>query len=289
MSDRFDPNDPLAGIEPYDGFPSRTAPDGGQDPQSGGPPSRSPLLTGMVVGLLLVVASIALFQLFNGDGDELGGVTGTTVAGQGTAPEGTATTVAGSGTTTAPAVTSAPGPGAAAPYTAQGEPVPLEELTLASDGIGPIAFGRPAAQAIGRLIASLGDPGEDTGPRPATGEFGVCEDDTERIVFWGPFAAVVVVDPDGAETFGGFRLDLSYGGFSNQAAELATLSGVHLGDSYRNLQQTYASFEVERADDPTLGEIWTVSSSETGNLLLWGPLAEGAVRGIYSPDACSRF
>lgn len=288
MSDRFDPNDPLAGIEPYEGFPSRHPTSGGRDPQSG-PPSRSPLLTGMVVGLLLVVGSIALFQVFSGDGNELGGVTGTTVAGQGTTPDGTGSTVADGGATTAPAATTGPAPGVAAPYTAQGEPVPLDELTLASDGIGPIAFGRPAAEAVGRLIASLGEPGEDTGPRPASGEFGVCEDDTERIVFWGPFAAVIVVDPDGAETFGGFRLDLSYGGFSNQAAELATLSGVTLGDSYRNLQQTYESFEVARGDDPTFGEIWTVSSSETGNLLLWGPLAEGAVRGIYSPDACSRF
>ena len=246
----------------------------------------------MVVGLLLVIASVALFQLFSRDGDDLGEATGTTLAGGTTgAPGDSSTTVPGeaTGTTTEPTGTTGGGSGAGEPYTGRGDPIPIAELTLASDGVGPIDLGRPADEAVGRLIASLGEPDADSGPRPSTGEYGVCEGDVERIVTWGPFAAVVVVDPDGAETFAGFRLDLSYGGFSHEAAELATLSGIKLGDSFRNLQETYDGFEVEQTDDATLGEIWTVSSSETGNLLLWGPLAEGAVRGIYAPDACDRF
>ncbi len=294
MSDRFDPNDPFAGIEPYEEIPGGyDQPGRPHDPRSGEPPPRSPLLTGMVVGLLLVVASIALFQLFSSDGGDLGTATDTTLTGETTAaPGATSTTVPdGENTDATPADTDGTGApsGEFEPYTGQGDPVPVEELTLASDGVGPIALGRPAAEAVGRLIASLGDPTDDTGPRPSSGEFGVCDEDSERIVFWGPFAAVIVVDPDATETFGGFRLDLSYGGFSNEAAELGTLSGIRLGDSFRNLQEIYDSFEVEEGEDSDLGQIWTVSSIETGNLLLWGPLAEGAVRGIYSPDACDRF
>ncbi len=297
MSDRFDPNDPFAGIEPYEGHstPGGGPPAGPPSKQGpGGPPPRSPLLTGMVVGLLLVVASIALFQLFSSDSGGLGEAGGTTVAPEGStgAPDGGTTTPPddnGTATTGEPSGTTQAGNGGGTPYTAQGDPVPIEELTLAADGIGPVLLGQPAEEAIGRLIASLGEPGSDTGPRTSTGEYGVCDGDIERIVAWGPFAAVVVVDPDGQEFLGGYRLDLSYGGFSSEAAELATLSGIKLGDSFRNVEEVYDGFDVEQADDPELGEIWTVSSSQSGNLLLWGPLAEGAVRGIYSPDACTRF
>ena len=297
MSDRFDPSDPFAGIEPFEEHPTNRegSPSGlppGQGP--GGPQPRSPLLTGMVVGLLLVVASIALFQLFSSDSGGLGEASGTTIATEGsTAPPDGGTTAPpednGSGTTAEPTGSTQPGNAGGTPYAAQGDPVPIEELTLAADGVGPILFGRPAEEAVGRLVASLGEPASDTGPRTSTGEYGVCDGDIERIVSWGPFAAVVVVDPDGAETFAGYRLDLSYGGFSSEAAELATLSGIKLGDSFRNLEEVYDGFDVEQTDDAELGEIWTVSSSQSGNLLLWGPLAEGAVRGIYSPDACNRF
>ena len=92
MSDRFDPNDPLAGIEPFDGGngPGGEPPPGGSGPT--GPQPRSPLLTGMVVGLLLVIASVALFQLFSRDGEDPGGATGTTLAGGTTGAPGDSST-----------------------------------------------------------------------------------------------------------------------------------------------------------------------------------------------------
>jgi hypothetical protein len=294
VTDRSDTNDPFSGIQPYEEL-SRLSGDEPLPPleDPGTPPAmppRSPLLTGLVLGLLLVVVSIALFQLLSGDdGDTTAG--GPTPTDQSTPPsdttpdDGSATSLPsdGSPTTTAPQPT-------APPYVASGEPVPVSELLLAVDGVGPIKFGEPAAAAVGRLIASLGDPDSDTGPQVSTGAWGVCEGDTERIVQWGPFAAIVVVDPDGTETFAGYRLDFSLGGFSSEAADLETLSGLAAGASLRQLEQIYADFDVQTADDPEIGPIWLLNSTNTGNLLLWGPLtADETVRGIYAPDACGRF
>lgn len=294
MTHPQDPNDPFSGIESYRGLRNLTGREplmALQDPQQApvGPP-RSPLLTGMILGLLLVVVSIALFQLLSDDGDDVaGGATDTTAGGTDTtAPgEGDATDA----TSSATGATDATGaPGGATTYTAEGEPIPVAELLLAADGVGPIELGQPAAPAVGRLIASLGEPDEDTGPQPATGDWGVCEGETERIIRWGPFAVIIVVDPDGTETFGAYRLDLMYGGLSSETVDLATLSGLQAGTSLRRLEQIYDGFIVERLDDPILGPVWNLSSSETGNQLLWGPLtADDSVRGIYSPDACGRF
>ncbi len=291
MTDRND-NDPLSGIQPYEELTGLT----GSEPlppleDPGVPaaiPPRSPLLTGLVLGLLLVVVSIALFQLLSGGEEE------TPVAGSGTdvsTPVDTTpdATTPGDGTA-GPETTSPTSPVAFEPYVASGEPVAIADLLLAVDGVGPVKFGEPAATSVGRLIASLGEPDSDSGPQQSVGEWGVCDGDTERVVQWGPFAAIVVVDPDGAETFAAYRLDFSLGGFSSDAADLETLSGLRAGASLRQLEQIYADFDVRTVEDPDIGTIWELNSTNTGNLLLWGPLtADDTVRGIYSPDACGRF
>ena len=296
MPDRYDPNDPLAGIEPYDAQGSgESAP--ASDAEGGSPPPmppRSPLLTGLVLGLMLVVVSIALFQLL-GDDDTPGDAATTTIPGgiDTTAVDGTGTTETtatdGTGTTETTA-TGGTGTGTGIPYDPVGDPIPVTELTMAVDGIGPITLGQPAAEAIGRLVASFGTPDEDTGPQVSVGEWGVCEGDTERIVRWGPLAAIVVVDEGGEETFAGYRLDLSLGGFSAPSADMATLSGLQVGTSFRDLERIYADFDVRQLEDPALGRIWQLASTETGNPLLWGPLTDDdVVRGIYSNNACGTF
>lgn len=296
MTDRNDPNDPFAGIEPYrelSGLRGDEPIPPLEDPHT--PPAlapRSPLLTGLVLGLLLVVVSIALFQLLAGGdeetpvaaGDGDAAVTTDTGAVDETTDGGTATeqVPTDDGTVTAPAESQ--------PYLAVGTPIPLEELSLQVDGIGDVKFGQPAADAIGRLISSLGEPDTDTGGQLSVGEWGVCQGETERIVTWGPFAAVVVVDPDGTETFAGYRLDFAFGGFASDAANLATLSGLQAGASFRQLEQTYDGFDVRESTNDTLGPVWELYSSNTGALLLWGPLTEdNTVRGIYALDACGRF
>ena len=44
---------------------------------------------------------------------------------------------------------------------------------------------------------------------------------------------------------------------------------------------------------PDLGTTFQLRSSNSGNLLLWGPVtsddSNGIVLGIYAPDACGRF
>ncbi len=313
MTDHLDPNDPLAGIEPYQEYgdassreqtPTTSAAPG----DSGGMPPRSPLLTGLVLGLMLVVVSIAVFQLFSGDDENTPGVASdTTLAPTGdetdSTAEGTDTTVATGteGDTTGTDVTdpgtgtgTPVGDGTVIPYDPVGDPLTISEMTMAADGIGPITLGLPADQAVGRLVASFGAPEEDTGPQVSVGDWGVCEGDTERIVRWGPLAAIVVVDDDGTETFAGYRLDLAFGGLSHPAVDLATLSGLQAGNAFRQLsEQIYPDFDVRQIDATGLSNAtsaWELRSSETGNLLLWGPLADDdVVRGIYSNNACGTF
>lgn len=303
MTDRYDPNDPLADIAPYDDGVSSMHDDGQHMVEPGpytGESRRSPLLTGLVLGLLLVVVSIAAFQLLGSDDGPTTAAPETTLA-----PDETATTTGGTTDTTVAAGTgettdstsTSEGDGtgdgtstAATPYEAVGEAIPIAQLQLAADGVGDIEFGSDAADAVGRLVASLGDPEEDTGVQVSDGSWGTCVGENERIVRWGPFAAIVVVDPDGTETFAAYRHDLSFGGLNDPTIEMATLSGLLSGSSYRQLEQIYADFDVSKVEDENIGPSWQLKSVNTGNLLLWGPLSvEDIVRGIYSPDACGRF
>jgi hypothetical protein len=146
------------------------------------------------------------------------------------------------------------------------------------------------------LIASLGEPSDDTGPTASAGEFGACSDRQARIVKFGALAAVIVVDADGTETFGGYRLDLNYDGAARSgAAELETLSGLKLGYSVTQLREIYPGFDIKLVNDPDMGRIFELRSGNTGNLLLWGPVLdtgdEGTdnVMGIYSVDAAIGF
>ena len=305
MSDTLDPDDPdvrdddpLAPFAPEEFDPYEDLEDltGGdvipavEDPTAPVPtPPRSPLLTGLIVLLLLVVLSIAAFQFLRDDEPDV-------TAGQTTTTEttGDSPTTAGP-SDTQPATTSTPATtvddGATfAPYEAKGAVIPLSELTLAVDAIGPILLGESAEDAIGQLIASLGEPDEDSGPVRSSGDYGSCDGATERIVRFGALVAIVVVDPNGAETFGGYRLDLNYGGLQSATVNIETLSGLKVGNSIAQLESIYERFDVKILTDAELGDVFELRNSN-GVLLLWGPVSElnGFVRGIYSPDACGRF
>ena len=263
-------------------------------------PPRSPLLTGLILGLLLVVLSIAIFNLTRDDETPTA------------SPETTVTTEPGS-ETTAPGETEAPGeetpdeettttttttlPSAFDPYVAVGNPIPLSDLKLEVGGIGPVKLGEPAATSVGQLIASLGEPTSDTGPITPTGEYGAdCEGRLTRIVKFGALAAIIIIDPDGTEVFGGYRLDLTYdGAATSAAAELETLSGLKLGYSVVDLRRIYDGFDIRLVSDPEIGRIFELRSANTGNLLLWGPVTDSGnegtdqIMGIYSVNASSAF
>jgi len=294
VTDQHDPNDP-AGFDPYGDLSDLTADDSlppMEDPTlPPATPPRSPLLTGLIVALLLAVISIAFFQLLGNDDDTTAAATSTTSATTTAAPGGTTTTTSPEGATSTTGVTAPPA--SFEPYVASGEAVPPEQLTLAVDGIGPIEFGSAADEAIGRLITSLGEPITDSGPVTSNGAFGACEGEMERIVRWGPLVAVVVIDPDGTEIFGGYRLDLQYGDIlSSTATDLATVSGLKAGDSVLTLEDIYSNFRIDYVVVPGLDTTFQLFGSSGANLL-WGPVTseadDGTVLGIYAPDACGRF
>lgn len=299
MSDRFEPPDHEDPFDPYADLMDLT----GEEPLPAledpalppATPPRSPLLTGLILGLLLVVLSVAIFNLTRRDEPVAGGESTDTTAPPtetSSAADGTATTAAASSTTT----TTTTLPVVFDPYVAVGNPIPIGELKLEVGGIGPIKLGNDAADAVGMFIASLGEPTSDTGPMTATGEFGACVDLPARIVKFGALAVVVIIDDNGTETFGGYRLDLDYEDAARSgAAELETLSGLKLGYSVARLREIYDGFDIRLIEDPDLGRIFELRSGNTGNLLLWGPVLdtgdEGTdnIMGIYSVDASVGF
>ncbi len=302
MSDHNEPPTDGEGFDPYEGLTDLTGSeplppleDPSLPPAS---PPRSPLLTGLILGLLLVVLSIAIFNLTQDDEtaaapeppETTEAAAETTEAAETTAPPDETTDAGTSTTTTAT-------PADFDPYVAVGDPLPFEDLKLEVGGIGPIRLGAPAAEAVGQLIATLGEPTSDTGPVPGTDEFGAsCGDAQMRVVKFGALAAVIIVDADGEETFGAYRLDLTYEGAATSAsAEIETLSGLKLGYSVVDLRRIYDGFDINLVNDPDLGRIFELRSGNTGNLLLWGPVTDSGnegtdqIMGIYSVDASAGF
>ncbi len=254
-------------------------------------PPGSPLLTGLVVGLLLVALSVAVFQLLKSDDAVQAGDTTTTAP-----ADGTETTTPGDTSTTSSTVAITTPP--SEPYPPVGTPIEVDKMKLKSDRIAvqdndvpDLKFGEFADLTIGRLVSSFGEPDDDTNWQVSTGQWGVCTGELERVVRFGPFAAIVTTDGT-TEIFNGYRQDLSFGGHTSDAAQLTTLSGLKAGDTVERLQSIYATEDVTFAVDPTVGEIFELRGAETGTLLLWGPVngiePDSLVVGIYAPDVCDR-
>ncbi len=290
---------PRRGEDPYQ--PLRNIEDGSSiwpldDP--GTPPARPPgggfrpFLIGLIVGVVLAVVSVVGFQLLRPDSEE----TATTVPSAGAT---VATDVAPTSTpgTSAPDATSVPT--TTPPETVPTEPPPeiapvgtpldIAGLRLAANRIGPIDIGTSESEALGRLVASLGPPDEDSGEVTSSGELGSCPGDTVRVVRWGPLA-VVTVPSDAIRVLGGFRMDLALGGLDARAATIPTLSGLRAGDSVADLQSIYNEFTIDFLEEPELGLIFELRQPGEADLLLWGPVTseadDGRVTGIFSPDPC---
>lgn len=254
-------------------------------------PPGSPLLTGLVVALLLVALSVAVFQLLKNDD-----TTTATESTTSTTLEGSETTVPGADSTTSTTIGTTTPP--SEPFPPVGNPIAVDKMKLKSDMVGiqindvpDLKFGDPADITIGRLTSSFGEPDQDTEWQVSTGQWGVCVGELERIIRFGPFAAVVTTDGT-TEVFSGYRQDLSFGDLDSDATQLATLSGLKAGDTVERLQQIYASEDVQFSTDPALGDIFELRGSDTSQLLLWGPVRgtdpDSLVVGIYSPDVCGQ-
>ena len=259
-------------------------------------PPGSPLLTGLIIGLLLVALSVAVFQLLRDDDeatDTAATSTSTTVAGE----EGVTTTTTAPDTETTTTTTSAVATPPSEPYPPLDPAIPVERLKLITEGIRinsnelkDLVWGTPAAEAIGRFTASFGEPSEDTGWQVSSGQWGVCAGELERIIRYGPFAAILTL-PNNEDTFTGYRQDVAFGGLDSPATDLETLSGLKAGDTVGQLQEIYAGQQVTFAADPQLETVFELRSSNNNELLLWGPVQgeteDDLVLGVYAPDECS--
>ena len=209
------------------------------------------------------------------------------------APEAVAapvpTTAAPTTTTQAPTTTAAPSttttsttiPGLAS-IEPVGNAIPMSSLTLKAGGIGPLVIGDAAPDAIGRLVASLGRP-EEVGV--AGPELGLCAGDEGRYVRWAGLTVVVTGTlADGV--FAGYRFEEP--AVPTMHLDLATPSGLRVGDPVSALNEVYAAYQIDYVSDGGT-ELFRLADEE--GLLLWGPVSSiedsGRVEGIHSPNACS--
>lgn len=255
------------------------------------PPSRKREWSMWAIPAVLGVAVLAVYALiFFGAFDS--GTTETTEA----AAETTVATTAGTEATTATTTTAPPTTTTTAPptttttlpppdpagFSPAGNPIAPTSLTLKAGGIGPLEIGAPGTDIIGRLVASLGTA-------EATGfdgiESWVCEGDEGFWVRWSGLTAIFAGGPE-TGTFVGFRFEEQTSATSH--TDLATLSGIRVGDSISDLEAVYSQFKITY--DVVEGQAH-FSLFDGDELLLWGPVSSmdstGRIVGIYSPHACT--
>jgi hypothetical protein len=248
---------------------------------------------GTAVASVLAALSIITFGVFGGE--TTAGTTQTTTT---TVPD-SETTIPGDGSsTTAPddgSSTTTPGQ-VTIPTTDDGTITPvgdailLSEIQMKASALGPLEFGQDSDRVLGRLAATYGQPTDDTGFFVGDGTFGECPGDSVRVVRWGPLN-IVSVGAEGSAEFVSYRLDLRYGGITSPTTDIATLSGLRVGDTVGDLESIYSGFAIEYVVDEGIGGLtFELRENQAGDILLWGPVdsqAEDAlVTGIYSRDHC---
>ena len=215
--------------------------------------------------------------------DTTPGVTDTTPGDTDTTPGDTTNATTDSTEATLPGGDDAP------PISAVGDPIPIGELTMSSDDIGPLDFGDAGNEVLGRLVRTFGQPTDDTGFIVGNGDFGECPGDSIRVVRWGPLNIVTKGEASN-HVFASYRMDLRYGGITSPTTDMTTVSGLRVGQTVGELEAIYGEYKIEYIVDQTVGQTFELRASAGGSLLLWGPVdsnAPGAlVTGIYSPDSC---
>jgi hypothetical protein len=274
---------------------------GAQPYRGGGQPN--PWLVGLAVAAVLIAVSVIAFGLFAPDDDTDAAATTTPTETTADTGDGGTTDTTGDtgdgGTTDTTGDTSDDGSTATtvtlpdtttAEVVPVGDPIPIAELTMSSNDVGPLDFGDPADEVLGRFAATFGVPTQDTGFIVGNGSFGECAGDSIRVVQWGPLNIVIRGEPDSA-TFASYRMDLRYGGLTSPTRDMSTLSGLRVGDTVGQLETVYSGFVIEYVIDSNAGLTFELRSQRGGDLLLWGPVesqdAEALVTGIYSPDSCT--
>ncbi len=207
-----------------------------------------------------------------------------------TSPEPTSSAPAPPPPTAAPATTGAPTTTASTeppvpPLPALGDPIPLEELTLGAFSLGPLQFGSVEENALGRLVATFGQPDDVF----AIGEAdGLCPTESGRAARFG-WLTVLVRDEEGIEVLVGYQLEEPpTDGSGHATADLRTISGAAIGDTVADWNAIYATSIVRTAEVDSVTVLLLVRSSDE-RTLLWGPLSADdppVMVGIYSPRPC---
>ncbi len=234
---------------------------------------------GIALGVLAVYAIIFSILLSRSGREEIAAPV--TTSSRAVEPSTTTTTVATTTTTIATTTTTTTLP----PLPAAATPIAIEDLGLGAFQIGPLEFGDRDADAVGLLVASLGQP--DT-YFPVGESHGLCPTDEGRALVWGPLTAIFR-DDDGAEVLAGYTLDgEAPAAADHPAAAMRTLSGAGLADTKNALELAYAQSKI--VFEPLAGrDGFIVLRSSDDRTLLWGTL-DGAeqpgVTLIASPRPC---
>jgi hypothetical protein len=240
------------------------------------------LIPALIAGAAVIVVALFGFGVLDGETEPEAAAAPTVAPTATTAPSTTTTTQAptttAAPTTTTTTTTTIPDPADIPPV---GNPISMSSLTLKAGGIGPLVFGDEALDAIGRLVASIGRP-EEMGIADET--LGLCPGDDGRFVRWAGLTAIVAGALDNG-TFVGYRYEEE--AVPIMHLDLATPSGLRLGDPVSLLNETYASYRIDYVSD---GGTNFFQLSDADGLLLWGPVSSiedsGRVEGINSPDPC---
>ncbi len=218
---------------------------------------------------------------------------GVALSDAGNSPSTTGSTIGLSSTTAAPvtasATTSTAGTTTLTPLfpeiPAVGEPIAIEDLTLGAFSLGPLDFGDTDAQALGRLVASLGQPDEvgNIGEQE-----GLCPTNSGTQARWGWLTALFRTEDD-TDVLVSYRVEPDLEQPDHSTSELATISGAAIGDTLGALRGIYDPLPVTTTDfEGEPGWILTRLSDE--RTLLWG-IATGdtdddLVTAIVAPRPC---
>ncbi len=245
---------------------------------------------GLLIGAAIGIAAVALlfFSVLAGDdeGDTAAPPTGSTDPSTTEAPSTTepTTTAAPTTTTVATTTTTSTTTTTVPPIEPEGDPIPVEDLTLGAFALGPFGFDA-ATSYLGRLVASLGQPDAMT---EADVQLGLCPEEEGTAYSWDGLTAIFRID-DNTEILVGYRLDET--GSDHPTQEITSRSGLELGDTIEDLDNIYlqSGIALQEIDDTPHFLLLRSSDSAT---LLWGPTTNlertGVIEGIYSPESCDR-
>lgn len=205
-----------------------------------------------------------------------------------TGPDVVATTIAPP-PTTVPATTEPPPttipPTTLPPIPPLGDPIPVEELTLGAFSLGPMEFGDADVNALGRLVATFGQPDEVWEIGEADG---LCPTESGRAARFG-WLTVLVRDEAGTEVLVAYRLGPPADVPPDDPTEnLQTISGAKIGDTSDRWADIYATSIVRQTQIDGAPYLLLLRSSDE-RTLLWAPLSDDdppLVLGIYSPEPC---